>query len=440
MAKAKYQATIQAAVPKAGRTEIDKAFIRLATHWQVSSWLGLRNRYRTHCIAVIDKDLKAKRKPKARDMAEYIAASVPLHTYDGWAYLGRAIDAHIRGDTWAARHLAYYAELRAAMAILAHQGIGVFNLHSYVVESPLSLHRVDVPTHDMARLALESWARIPDSASLLLAVIQPGGQPLDTWFGGSTMGSAFTPVGERLLEDWGYDLRMDTDRDARNVASYRPSAIERRQNPTPTVAERYKFLRAVWEAFEPGTAPFHKLDQHLLRISLERMFKATKGRTHRQSPAEFSRLVAETVKNVPASNIGADLLTKFLLRQTEPADLQLISSARPTGAVDHIQVISRAALLLRIAAGATGDLIGRTRTQVAQLRFWWHPRGEMLGLWQGAEPASRADFYATWYDVQAALQDFELWLNSPPSEPVDLLRQPFSILGTTERIALWSVA
>jgi uncharacterized protein YqcC (DUF446 family) len=64
----------------------------------------------------------------------------------------------------------------------------------------------------------------------------------------------------------------------------------------------------------------------------------------------------------------------------------------------------------------------------------------MLGLWQGAEPASRADFYATWYDVQAALQDFELWLNSPPSEPVDLLRQPFSILGTTERIALWSVA
>jgi len=102
MAKAKYQATIQAAVPKAGRTEIDKAFIRLATHWQVSSWLGLRNRYRTHCIAVIDKDLKAKRKPKARDMAEYIAASVPLHTYDGWAYGNALWSTHDSGMSWSA--------------------------------------------------------------------------------------------------------------------------------------------------------------------------------------------------------------------------------------------------------------------------------------------------------------------------------------------------
>jgi len=56
-------------------------------------------------------------------LSEYIAASCLLHCSDGWSYLGRAISALLRGDPHRARHLAYYAELRAATALLAKVGV-----------------------------------------------------------------------------------------------------------------------------------------------------------------------------------------------------------------------------------------------------------------------------------------------------------------------------
>ena len=55
-------------------------------------------------------------------IGEYIASSAPLHLADGWNYLSRAFDAACRGDRGAAYHLSYYAELRAAMSLLATEG------------------------------------------------------------------------------------------------------------------------------------------------------------------------------------------------------------------------------------------------------------------------------------------------------------------------------
>ena len=82
--------------------------------------------------------LRAIRPPQPIDdkaIAEYVAASAPLHASDGWHYLARAFGAISHGDRNTAIHLAYYAELRAAMAILASEGIGVLNYVHVVVDS-----------------------------------------------------------------------------------------------------------------------------------------------------------------------------------------------------------------------------------------------------------------------------------------------------------------
>lgn len=48
----------------------------------------------------------------ASEVGEYVAASLPGHCIDGWAYLGRSLSACLHGDAGTARHLAYYAEPR----------------------------------------------------------------------------------------------------------------------------------------------------------------------------------------------------------------------------------------------------------------------------------------------------------------------------------------
>jgi len=93
---------------------IRSIFYDLINNFSNDSWLDLSNRYRDKCITNIHNDLQ-RGQLSNKDLAQYIAASAPLHCFDGWSYLGRAIECHCRGDTNNARHLAYYAELRATM-------------------------------------------------------------------------------------------------------------------------------------------------------------------------------------------------------------------------------------------------------------------------------------------------------------------------------------
>ena len=86
-------------------------------------WLTARHPY-TNVVAALDSNSSTIDGGK---IAEYIAASIPLHVADGWTFLARAFESIRSGDRNTAVHLAYYAELRAAMSLLASEGVGVFN-------------------------------------------------------------------------------------------------------------------------------------------------------------------------------------------------------------------------------------------------------------------------------------------------------------------------
>src|SRR6266481_5958480 len=58
-----------------------------------------------------------------QQMADYLALSTCCHALDGWRYLSQASIALMTGARNQALHLAYYAELRAALSILGSSGI-----------------------------------------------------------------------------------------------------------------------------------------------------------------------------------------------------------------------------------------------------------------------------------------------------------------------------
>src|SRR5690606_32342474 len=120
----------------------------------------------------------------------YVAASSVLHVFDGWSYLGRAIECALRGDIDASRHLAYYAELRAAMSVLGSEGVGIFSSHHVAIDSLGVVHRINRKTRkDWQRLAthqfvwpcLEYWSSLSRASELLGQVIRPRGIEFSEW-------------------------------------------------------------------------------------------------------------------------------------------------------------------------------------------------------------------------------------------------------------------
>src|SRR5207249_131302 len=140
---------------------------------------------------------------------KYIAASALPHVLDGWSFFGRAIGAHLRGDVISCRHLAYYSELRAAMAILATQGVGVFDRRHYIVDRARKVAHIPKTdsTHILAWKALSYWSDLKRSSELLEQIITPGGLSISEWQSGIFSGASFRAVGRTWLRMWGLDIQ-----------------------------------------------------------------------------------------------------------------------------------------------------------------------------------------------------------------------------------------
>ncbi len=101
-------------------------------------------------------------------MVAYISASGPCHVIDGWSFIGRAIDATLRGDSYAAIHLGYYAELRAAMALLACEGVGILNSRHATIDVKSNTHEFGKGkgTHKIIWPCIQHWAGLAKAKSL----------------------------------------------------------------------------------------------------------------------------------------------------------------------------------------------------------------------------------------------------------------------------------
>lgn len=356
-----------------------------------------------------------------RQLTELIAVRGPLHCSDGWSYLSKAISALFLGDRHAARHLAYYAELRASLSILASQGIGIFNNINCVIDDAGNRHDLENRgTHEMCWLALDHWAKTPGSFEKIASAININGATLFEALSAYFPGSSGTTLGHGLIKGWGVDLSAATDDHiARNYSSYTPNDLSPMSGRP---ALDLDFIGSLWRSFQPSA---FGLERHLLRLILETELANTGGAT--LSPLGYANL---------DPRIAAHVSEGFLSRTEEVDEHPIIRTADTTDTSAEA-MLARGAILLRIATSLAQDNLGKAGVGINELEPWWSTLGLERGLW--SHPAEPTDMSELWMEVEDALEAASRaeqtsrhgWLGELPGSTLRLFQ--------TERIALWNL-
>jgi hypothetical protein len=436
------------AIQSLKRDNVKKTLVGLKRFTKASKWVGGRNRYVIDTKKKIATETKTGGLKKPRQMSQYIAASCLLHCTDGWSYLGKAMSSLLRGDPHRARHLAYYAELRAAMALLATTGVGVFDKHHFVVDAPNSVAALkgQSPTHQFVWDCLEYWCTQAWSGDLFASIVRPNGRKLEDWLAPVGGGSVAAPQAKEWFLQWGMDLQLPTkDREARNESSYRPDGMPDTWTLDPPATLR--FARDIWRALEPShPSRFDTVDRHILRLALESIFKGQQGISAPDDPARFRQFASRLVKNQGLSEDTAEQWLQFLCRKIAPDNLSIFEFSKITpGAREnsHAAIVARATLLLRVASGSTADLIQDAGFTSDAIAFWWERMGLSRGLWEGAKNAD--GLLDLWADIESLLHDLDIFQerHAPAAQTffrvASELGQALVGLGSCERVAVWSL-
>lgn len=390
--------TEQARVSGADTANVISSLARLRS--RIPAWLapggpfGLRT-----------PNARALRPNQLTALRDLVAISGPCHCIDGWGFLARALSSLIAGDMHSARHFAYYAELRAALSLLASSGIGIFDGFNVAIDRAGAVLEIDTPqrgrrakgTHLMAWLALEHWSKGNAAGNLLCEALSLRGVTFRDaitaiWPGASIRAPAFD-----LIMGWGVDLsRASVDRDSRNESSYRPQMLR----PIAASSSRsLDFLDDFWDVFEPDPGDrFLKLDRHLLRTLIEVQYRAITGGTPNSQRENFLRLHYADFPSQLTRLVSEDFLVRAVERNDTPI---LMCAGQTTSPSRPEEMISRAALLLRLSVAVVNRNMFLAGFQPGEAGFWCEAYGEQRGFWSaGQQPSPIEDL---WLDVQEAI-------------------------------------
>ena len=350
-------------------------------------------------------------------LAEYIAYSIPLHVADGWVFLARAFDAIKTGDSRSAIHMAYYAELRAAMALLASEGIGVFgNRHVAIGPNCVPIDSTGLGTHAATWKLMEAWGNDSSRSSTILDAITVEQRTINEWFDEANILPSVQPiVAGDWLQEWSIDLSFFfKDRDLRNEVSYRPSRII--DSPTPVVVKDDILdpLLQTWQPLQPSSDRGGALiDQDLLTLALAR----ARDRQNLSQP-QWEQFVDQRLP------VASSTLRDYL-KSPQYGTHDIFTWAKDTSNPPKVNaVLSRATLLLRIANAVCALKLDQANVMKDDLRFWWDLLGQDYGYWNpGDEPDTFTDL---WSDVSNALGDVYISLQTES--------QPFTMAGVHQII------
>jgi hypothetical protein len=221
----------------------------------------------------------------------------------------------------------------------------------------------------------------------------------------------------------------EEDHNFRNLASYRP--LEFRRPVAAEVQEVSKFVEDLWMCFEPSDGNrFRVMEQYLLRRAL--VAGSVNFPLTAASLAALGMNPAEAAAWLPALN--------------NPNEPNFFAAAEVKSAIEdsncHLQVVSRAALLLYLATLAARALLTAAGYRREDLAFWWMPHGTNRGLWDdGNQPANPLD---VWADVSETLREnrefvagnahglsLSAWRTAQP--------RAIAFMGAYELVAIWGL-
>lgn len=441
----------QAALSNASDLAILAAMGRLHEQFANGQWLSTENRYRTNVIDEIEKNAPKRNRLRDDHLVEYIAVSSVLHCFDGWSLFGRALDAEMAGAPDVSKHLGYYAEMRAAMSVLASQGVGVFRRTHVVVDRAGGVRflrdRKNRGTHGFLWPALEHWTN-RRGESVLFDIVEPYGVPLSAWFASfRPSGGGLGALARGLMRRWGLDLaRLAADREARNAASYRPNTLV--ASDPRGITEVLRSVTEFWRLCEPHSlGDFGLFDNHLLGRGLEWLSRSDDDEEQgaQERPEDFAGRVGSMLNGLDLPSESRATMRRFLL--TEGGTAALLTDAQGNvdrAAADHSkQVLARAAVLLRLASGCARRVMEEADADPRDLfGFWWRSHAVNRRLWPtDSKPPPSAEL---WTDAEVAVQNLEAWLDddAPDKTRLEFWKRwaaEAAVLSTTERICLWGL-
>ena len=385
------------------------------------------------------------RAANANDVVDGVAICAPHHCMDGWSFVSRALAALLAGDPHASRHLAYYAQLRAGMSILANLGVGIFNGVNFSIVGAGQFKRIDprtdgktsnkgMGTHTIVWEVLQQWGGNPATASVFLDLIKVQSTPLRACLEAIWPGNSAATSATGLIQAWGLDLRRGADDHRfRNISSYAPQAF----NPLPNIAaEHLDFVEEVWNLLEPSVGPnLDNLDRHLLRATLWQHHHAV------DAGPIADGAIGQRFGNLPAE-VAAIASKDFLIGASEIDEPFVIRLARAkTNPAAATEMISRALLLLRAATSFTYTNFSDAGIKCAngELRPWLDELASARGFWKPTEPLK--DPVDLWADVELSLVDLRASKVTPPISLYDwMAHKPtgLPIICEIERVGVWS--
>jgi hypothetical protein len=268
---------------------------------------------------------------------------------------------------------------------------------------------------------------------------------MDDWLAPIGGGTTVAAQVHQWFYQWGMDLRtFADDRNARNASSYRPDGIPDswKVSTGPTLS----FIRSMWESFEPSSnSTFEVIDSQILRIALDSRYKGLFGVPPAADAAKFRNWIEVIVKHQGLTPPVQDSWTSFLTRQRNGDDAAVFQFAKESPERQqnsHLGVLSRAALLLRIAAGSTRSLIDEAGLSSEAIAFWWRSVGHARGIWDGGP---EGEFVDLWADIQPLLQDLRNFQEKYSAAEQTFFRAGSELgsalvgLTSCERVAIWSM-
>lgn len=429
-----FNPTTLSKIAKASPSAVAAGFASLRPQLQNGKWLASQNRYRVDVVDKIASAGSGIRKHKS--LTKYVAASAPLHAADAARSLGRALYCLAINDVHSSRHFAYYAELRAAMSILACAGIGVFSRKHVVIRSTeLDLIAQPIPTHPFTWLAFSHWTATDHAFAIIGRRLKPGSQPLDAFVAGICPGKSIKPYASSWFRDWGLDLKyLSEDQIRRNESSYRPSTLK--NVAALDVDSIRNFLLNFWKTFYPATGSrFEVLDAQLLRLALEDMLA-------RKNLGVNAADIVTMFGNMGIA-ITAHHQVQSVLRRDPGVDVDsaIFQYAHVTpryfDPTLHFSMISRAAMLLRIAIGSVADLVEQSGLSRTEYSFWINEYGIASGI-MSAMPDDCLDL---WTDVELALQDVSAFgAGANQYDWSQAQSKSLVTLSEFERVVTWGLA
>lgn len=441
------------ALALASTTAIENALASRISTGTPTEWIDPRNRYLNDTIERVKADLSngILSAEHNKDFVQWVASSAPVHCVDGWGFLSRALNAALRGDSDAARHLAYYSELRSCSSLLARCGIAVLNNQHFVIDDSgtarhlTNTEMTDRPgTHVAAWLLLDGWSSTPAAAQIIAESVRPEARSIADWISSQPRLTNWSLLSSKWMKSFGADVaHYGQDRAARNVASYRPTRIATRQiAPAHDVAD---FIVDLWNNIDGNPEPFAVLDRHMLRLSTEQAYEGTTDQKPMHDAADFEHVVDSQIAAIGLSTPSETKMRGFLLRQSSPSDSKLIELARRpvdvSSASHHLESIARAAVLCRIATGASQRLISAAGGSIDTLGFWWRPLLNERGIGAASQFSDVPDMVE---NIREANVDLDDWSQNTHSVSyVDLKEvcgHQFSTVDSAELAGLLGLA